>query len=466
MADHLGWYPPSQVCYPPGLPASFKNVYDLKPIVGVPSDAELIGIHTVIHAANRISGVPGMHDPGLFMKLADHLFNVQMAKYRSKYSLITFPSDATYAPPALPAHIAITLEPVLGAPSDEDIVKVQDAVRAYQHFSSVPSMFNPLVNMELSQHLFDIQMARYMRHAGENQPIPEPQVTATSEGLAQIVERAYTGADVATNNAGTGAVEVPRTPQPSLGVDVRELIERSNQLAERFNQLLERSNELVERSGQTPADQSGSQSLAERFNQVVERLTQLIEQSHQPTERSDQLTERFNELFERFNQLTEQSHQPAKKVNELAEQLNRSSERSNQFAEQANKSVERLGDLLVNTNKVLAGVQHAIVRNHKGNMLDAVDCLINDKGEMPGLMHTRFRTSVKELSKQTRTDLPVTIDGVSQSFRIPNAWLGDFLWFYGIGDELRKSPTSTDLKKGQEGEARNKLSDYLSSCLG
>ncbi|KDN33244.1 hypothetical protein RSAG8_13666, partial [Rhizoctonia solani AG-8 WAC10335] len=104
--------------------------------------------------------MPRMHDAGLFMRLTDHLFGIQMAKYRSKYSLVTFLSDATYISPALPAHVSVILEPVTGAPSDEAIVKVQEAVQAYQHFSSVPLMFDPLVNMELSQHLFNIQMGK------------------------------------------------------------------------------------------------------------------------------------------------------------------------------------------------------------------------------------------------------------------------------------------------------------------
>ncbi|KAG8730791.1 hypothetical protein FRC11_005799, partial [Ceratobasidium sp. 423] len=56
MADYPGWYPPGQVCRPPDLPAYLKNVYDLKPIVGVPSDEEVIGIHAVMQAANRASG--------------------------------------------------------------------------------------------------------------------------------------------------------------------------------------------------------------------------------------------------------------------------------------------------------------------------------------------------------------------------------------------------------------------------
>ncbi|KAG8755823.1 hypothetical protein FRC11_005754 [Ceratobasidium sp. 423] len=215
-------------------------------------------------------------------------------------------------------------------------------------------------------------MARYMRLAGENPSIPEPQATTRSEGPTHIVEQVHAIVDeasAATNNAGTGAVGGLHTSQSVPGIDTHELMKRSNQLAERFNQLLERSNELVERCSQTPADQSGSQPFTERFNQVLERLTQLIEQSHQPAERTDRLTERFNELFERFNQLTEQSHQPARRANELADRANQiaekliqSSERSNQLAELAVKPVEKLEDLLKNINRVLVGIQHAVVR--------------------------------------------------------------------------------------------------------
>ncbi|CAE6493346.1 unnamed protein product [Rhizoctonia solani] len=135
MADRPGWYLPTQICYPPELPAYLKNVYDLKPIVGVPIDADVIGIHAVIQAANRVSGVPGMHDPGLLMGLADHLFSVQMAEYRSKFSLVIFPSDATYTPPELPAHVSVKLEPVSGTPSDDEMTKAQEALRFYQQFS-------------------------------------------------------------------------------------------------------------------------------------------------------------------------------------------------------------------------------------------------------------------------------------------------------------------------------------------
>ncbi|CAE6525245.1 unnamed protein product [Rhizoctonia solani] len=484
MKDHTGWYPPGQVCSPPELPSHFKDVPSLKPIVGVPSDAEVIEVHSVIHAANRVSGVPGMHDPVFFMKLADHLFNVQMARYRSRYSLLTFPNDATYTPPAIPSHISINLESVSGAPSDNAIIKVQDAIQTYQELRRIPSMFDARVNMELSQHLFDLQMARHMRIASESQPRPMFQGSAVS-GVSQTVECTPNTAEepnTGTNNAGRGAntTGIPQAPQSSPGIDVRELMDRSNQLAERCNQLLEHSNELIERRDRA-ADEPVTPSwiFAERFNQVLERLTQLVERTHQPAERSDRLIERFNELFERFNQLAEQSSQPAQRANklaersneladranQLAEKLNQLSERSNQLALKAATSIEQLAELLKNTNRVLAGVQHAIVRNHKGNTLNALECLVNEKGETPVMSRTTWHNRLIDVLAPGQSFI-VMIDGVPQKHRVDDEWLGEFVRFYGIDDGLFNDATTVEVKQGKINAARDRLSKYLGSCLG
>ncbi|KAG8687016.1 hypothetical protein FRC11_007957, partial [Ceratobasidium sp. 423] len=263
-----------------------------------------------------------------------------MAKYRSN-SLITFPSDATYTPPELPAHISVKLGPVSGAPSDDEMMGAQEALRSYQQFSHAPSIFDASVNMELSQHLFDLQMARYMRLAGERSPGPVPRAATGTGYPAQVVGQSPNTNEQpidATNNAGTGAgaVAVHEAPPPASGPDVRELMDRTNQLAERFNTLLERSNELVEQYNQ-PTHQSNSQASGERFNQVLERLTQL-EQSHRLAGQSDQLTERFNQLFEKFNQLVEQTSLTAQRANELAERSNELADRANQLTEKLNQS--------------------------------------------------------------------------------------------------------------------------------
>ncbi|CAE6437137.1 unnamed protein product [Rhizoctonia solani] len=365
------------------------------------------------------------------------------------------------------------------------MAKVQDAVLTYQDMRRFPSMFDAHVNMELSQHLFDLQMARHMRLAGETQPTVAPEMIAeaskTHPNKAEAPGKSKES-ETARNNAGTGAqvTETRRTSQSVIGVDVRDLMERSNQLADRFNQLMERSNELVERYGQ-PADKCDSPTVAEKLSQVLERLVQMTERLQQPAEQSNQLAERFSQLFERFNQLVEQSNRPAQKANELAEQsnnladranqlaekLNQSCDRSNELSEAANESIENVGGLLKNISRVLAAVQHAIIRNHKGNTINAINCLVNDKGEMPVLMDPECRSTVEQISGCVETqDCSVTIMSVPQTLRIPNVWLADFLRFYGICDDLCESTGIIALKEGKDDEARSRLSDYLSSCLG
>ncbi|EUC55109.1 laminin domain protein, partial [Rhizoctonia solani AG-3 Rhs1AP] len=153
-------YPPNQTILPPDLPPYLKSVHKLEPIVGAPNDDQLIGILSVIRVAQKAIEIPGMGDHILICRLSEYLFDAQMARYRSNHYATTFPESTTYTPPTLPAHFPVLLEPVNGAPSEEELLKVQDAIRLYHQFSNVPTMFDPQVNMELSQYLFDIQMGK------------------------------------------------------------------------------------------------------------------------------------------------------------------------------------------------------------------------------------------------------------------------------------------------------------------
>ncbi|KAH7335865.1 hypothetical protein B0J17DRAFT_56869 [Rhizoctonia solani] len=415
-----------------------------------------------------------MHDPGLLMSIADHLFGVQMVFNGC------VPNRCDVHPPVLPAHVPVTLEPISGAPTDGQIIKAQEALRSYQQFSHAPSMFDAHVNMELSQHFFDLQMARYMRRAGEAQP----QVVAERASLIQSVRSSPNTSEetttTGTNNAGKegNATGATLTPNSASEIDLHDLMERSNQLAERSHQLLERSNELMGRCLQ-PGDQTGL--VSERFNQVFERFTQFLERTRQPTEQSDHLAERFNRLLERLNQLVEQSSESAHRANDLSERSNQLTERanqltehhnelsghSNQLTEKATKPVEAMGDLLKNINRVLVGIQHAIVRSHKGNTVYAVDCLVNEKGQTPmeGLGRP-FKWNQVHSAREAIHHLPVRISGDFQDSYLYNVWLGPYLRFHGIGERIREGATSSTVKAGKEKEAREMLSDYLSSCLG
>ncbi|GAB1524441.1 hypothetical protein RhiTH_007595 [Rhizoctonia solani] len=423
MVDHPGWYPPGQVCYPPELPSYLKNVHDLKPIVGVPSGDELVGIHSVIQAAVRASSIPGMHDAGLFTQLGDHLFSAQMAVYRSKYTSLLFPSDATYTPPTLPAHVSAKLGPISCAPTDEQVTKVHEAIRSYQKFSEIPSMFEPRVHADLSQHLFDIQMARYMIQESKRKPN-----MTQAPGPARTFERAIdTTEEPVAHDASNNAGARPESPQIST-VEIRDILERSNAIAERANELSERSNQLIERSNQ----------LAEQSNRPVEK----------PDQSKDVVALRFNELLTK---------------------LARFFDRSNQLAKEAKKPMEELGDIFRTINKVLVRIQHSIIRNNRGNTKDAIKCLINENGDVPtgivwsnSLSQTGFGLYMDDDmgAKAAR----VNIGGHNVAFSLSDYDFARLLYFYGIEGNLFEG--NKQLNEQEWEEARRTLKEYWTSALG
>ncbi|CAE6388733.1 unnamed protein product [Rhizoctonia solani] len=418
MVEHPGWYPPGQVCYPPDLPPYLKNVCDLKPIVGVPRGDELIGIHAVIQAATRASTIPGMHDPGLFTQLGDHLFSAQMAVYRSKYTSLLFPSDATYTPPALPAHVSVKLDPISCAPTDEQVTQVHEAIRSYQRFSEIPSMFEHRVHADLSQHLFDIQMARYMIQESKRKPnvtqlpCPIEPVGRVSE-VAEVAEEPIT-AHGTSNNPGKGAESLQLS-----AVGVRDILQRSNETAERANELSERSNQLIERS-----------------NHLAEKLTGLLEKSSLPAEKPKQATDQSgNDIL-------------AQRFNELLLRLAGYFERSNQLVESSKKSVQELGRVLWTINKVLVRIQHAIVRD-----------LLQEL--WTGQSH---RTSFSQVANAVR----ININGQSipTSIAISDPNLAALLRFYRIEEGVLKDSRQVSLKPREREEALRRLNEYWSSALG
>ncbi|CAE6439394.1 unnamed protein product [Rhizoctonia solani] len=288
-------YPPNQICSPPELPAYLKTVCDLKPIVGVPKDEEMVGIHAVLRMAHKF--VDDMCDSRLFVRLSGHLFDTQMAKYRSQYPCSIFDTNTTYTPPILPTYVASTLEPVPGAPSDEQIAKVQGAIWSYQKYADIPTMFDPQLHASLSQHLFDIQMERYIRH-GSSQVGSGLHKTSKVEprNLPPTTEQEDGQIDSETNNTGTGAdiAESHRCSQVAGDAGAYRVMERSNQLAEQTNQLLERSNLLIERS-----------------NQIAERANHLVEQSKVPVDRpGEPVSQLTHTLIRSSNQHNEKPQDP------------------------------------------------------------------------------------------------------------------------------------------------------------
>ncbi|KAG8688919.1 hypothetical protein FRC11_004508, partial [Ceratobasidium sp. 423] len=230
-------YLADQICSPPDLPPYLKRVCDLKPIVGIPSDDEMIGVHAVIRVANKVVDVQELGDPGLLARLSEHLFEAQMV---------------------LPAHVSVNLESVSGAPSGEQVIKVHEAIRSYRKCSEIPSMFDPHIDAELSQYLFNIQMAKFMS-SFQRQPDSASRETTRPPISAGVIERTTevteepTTTSSSTNNIRTGVETVEpqsgQEPQPTLrcahGVNQHEVMELSNQLVDRLGEVLGDINKVL-----------------------------------------------------------------------------------------------------------------------------------------------------------------------------------------------------------------------------
>ncbi|CAE7234152.1 unnamed protein product, partial [Rhizoctonia solani] len=88
---------------------------------------------------------------------------------------------SVYTPPALPSHIPCTLNQVIGTPSDDDLKAAQGALKSVENWAAGARTFDADLNMRISQHVFDLQFARYMHDlaqgesSGTESPrVPEP----------------------------------------------------------------------------------------------------------------------------------------------------------------------------------------------------------------------------------------------------------------------------------------------------
>ncbi|ELU37120.1 hypothetical protein AG1IA_08848 [Rhizoctonia solani AG-1 IA] len=436
MVDHPGWYPPGQVCYPPELPSYLKNVHNLKPIVGVPSGDELVGIHSVIQAAVRASSIPGMHDAGLFTQLGDHLFSAQMAVYRSKYTSLLFPSvGAQKSWPWIETLLHTCLgrnvhaSNTAGSRLGKTRAYILRTNRRTGYQSSRGHSFLPEV---LGNTCGSISaLVRYSDGYMIQESKRKPNMTQ-APGPARTFERAIdTTEEPVAHDASNNAGARPESPQIST-VEIRDILERSNAIAERANELSERSNQLIERSNQ----------LAEQSNRPVEK----------PDESKDVVALRFNELLTKLVRFFDQS---------------------NQLAKEAKKPMEELGDIFKTINKVLVRIQHSIIRNNEGNTKDATRCLINEKGDMPvgllwdvsvrqnnsGLMRSQYYDTGNGMYR-------FSVNGQNLSATVPDSRLSGLLRFYGIEGDLLANNNQTNLKGHEREEARKKMNEYWSSALG
>ncbi|KAH7338632.1 hypothetical protein B0J17DRAFT_628060 [Rhizoctonia solani] len=246
---------------PPGMPEHLMATYNLKPIVGHPTDEDVKAIHAVIRAANVEAQVPRLYDPNLLQQLSQHLFSVQMALYRSKYPAHISPTESTYTPPFLPTHVSTDLDTVVGAPTTEQLKDAQHAMRVAESLVTSP-LFDSDLNTQLSQHVFNLQFARYIQDSTlgqfapklqeSQQPLQVPHMNSAS---ARAISTTLDSFNPTSSKAPGVDVSQPLVPEPTYAGcqstitseitqqgkdmnDLKEILNNSKGVLENMNRVL------------------------------------------------------------------------------------------------------------------------------------------------------------------------------------------------------------------------------------
>ncbi|KAH7335832.1 hypothetical protein B0J17DRAFT_667988 [Rhizoctonia solani] len=217
----------SYALFPPQLPPFLVNVFNLRPILGNPSREEVKLVHEALRALNNFFHTPELRDTDLSTELSQHLFDIQMTCHRQKYPTSLLPNDVVYEPPTLPPFIPVELKSVTGPPSNEEIASAHAALRMSESFVNVPSIFDPDLHVQLSQHLFDIQLARYVQRsivkrmttvppAPQNQTAPHTAPRDTEANNSLGIE----GSPIATLDQSTDYQNPRESDEPRRATDL------------------------------------------------------------------------------------------------------------------------------------------------------------------------------------------------------------------------------------------------------
>ncbi|CUA73067.1 hypothetical protein RSOLAG22IIIB_10512 [Rhizoctonia solani] len=238
---------------PPQLPAYLSDTCTLDQIIGTPKNEEMKAIHAAIRGLNSVAHLPSLYNADLSMQLSQHLFDAQMAVYRANYSIqpLATSSASIYVPPALPPDIPGTLDQVVGAPTDAQIQSVQRVVRFVENLLRNPQRFDVDLSMQLSQHLFDLQLARHMHNA-------KKEYYNSNESVNEYIS------DVPEPNAPYGLTRLESVLQ-----DINKTAKRSEQVLEKMNQALHSDRGTKIDGGTAPESNTGIHASLARMEQIM-----------------------------------------------------------------------------------------------------------------------------------------------------------------------------------------------------
>ncbi|KAG8770972.1 hypothetical protein FRC12_003933 [Ceratobasidium sp. 428] len=391
---------------PPVIPPFMANVVQLTPIEGLPSDEE---VKKVLHAIRLVTELmhgqlemPEKKNEDLMMELSQHLFEVQMARYRDTYPCSIFPSDTTYTPPPLPEIFQIQLEPMKGAPSNKQIQSVQAALRKSELTAKIPPMFDADLDMKLSQHLFDIQFERYRRQV------------ASPHAAASVIDAAGQGFETPSLLGSEVGSEVGS----DAGTDPDANSPQDPDDPERRSIHQEHNVSIAELSPSA----SDVQQLSHLLKEVNLEARATAHAENQPAD----LTER-----------TYESVSTAVKIG---------FEETNKILAQIGYGLEKIGRIMVGVQQNAARVGNRPQYYHNYSISYPCHVLVNAKGETPEFM------GLPVLPNITDTDFDY-----SPSREI----IAQYLCFYGIGRELIQEGDKPTVKADKVTEAVQALRRYF-----
>ncbi|QRW24015.1 laminin domain protein [Rhizoctonia solani] len=263
---------PSSATYsPPSLPEYLSRNHALNVIVGVPTDEEVRAIHDTIRAVNSVSNFPALYDHKLSTQLAQHLFTVQMVSFQGRIHI--HPRSSHY-------HVYILGTGYWG-PSDEELESAYGVVRAMENLANSP-FFDPVLGVKLSQHLFNIQFARYVQDANQGQftqsqiqgrpspPVDEvdiPAVTiSNSVSHQETLNPTHTEPESATPSLAENATHVQPRSRPGVESQSNDKLDKLCAYQQETNRLLSSNEELLRVIKLTLI--SGNSNTNVRFNRV------------------------------------------------------------------------------------------------------------------------------------------------------------------------------------------------------
>ncbi|CAE6473741.1 unnamed protein product [Rhizoctonia solani] len=264
-------YPRVVTLTPPQLPTFLSDTYTLRPIIGKPKEEEVKVIHAAIRGLNSISHLPSLYSPDLAMQLSQHLFDAQMAVYRANHSFDPLSGTpgrerSVYTPPTLPPDVPSSLNRIVGAPSDEEMMSIQSVVRYVESLSYNPQRFDANLSMQLSQHLFDLQLARHLHNAGQG-----------IYSLRNEVDESISDAPELVPSSGvlSGLTRLETVLQ-----NINETTKGSKETLEEMNQTLHSGRGAYPSSeGITSFQFEGMQSGITRMEQIMERMQETMKGS-------------------------------------------------------------------------------------------------------------------------------------------------------------------------------------------